>query len=83
MAIGLAGIMVLIFAGIVTWWVSESVHAPGVLLNGIGNGLPFTSRVVPPTLLIVRAPDGHRAWCWPSAAPARIVRAVGPRRGDA
>ena len=53
MAVGLAGIMVLVFAGIVTWWASESVLAPGVLLNGMGNGLPYTSRVVPPTLLIV------------------------------
>ncbi len=53
MAVGLAGIMVLVFAGIVSWWASESVRAPGVLLNGMGNGLPYTSRVVPPTLLMV------------------------------
>ena len=52
MAMGLAALMVVIFAGIVAWWVSESLHAPGVLRNGIGNGLPFTSRLLPPTLLV-------------------------------
>ena len=51
MAMGLAALMVLIFAGIATWWISESLHAPGVLENGIGSGLPFTSRLLPPTLL--------------------------------
>jgi hypothetical protein len=81
MAMGVAALMVVIFAGIVAWWVSESLHAPGVLENGIGNGLPYTSRLLPPTLLVsgllmvvglVLALFGT----------ARIARAVG-RRGRA
>jgi len=51
MALGLSGLMALIFVGFVTWWASESVHAPGVLSSGIGNGIPFTSSTLPPMLL--------------------------------
>jgi hypothetical protein len=52
LAIGVTVVMVPIFAGIVTWWASEAAHARGVLLQGIGNGLPFSSGLAPPTLLI-------------------------------
>ena len=51
MALGLVGLMGIAFAGFVTWWASESVRAPAVLSNGIGNGIPFASSMVPPTLL--------------------------------
>jgi hypothetical protein len=77
MAVGLAGIMVLVFAGIVTWWASESVLAPGVLLNGIGNGLPYTSRVLPPTLLIVGLLMAI-GLVLALAGTVRIARAAGP-----
>jgi len=53
LAVGICGLMLVTFAGIVTWWVSEVLHAPGVLLDGIGGGVPFDSRFVPPTLLVV------------------------------
>jgi hypothetical protein len=51
MALALAGSMALIFVGVIGWWGSEDAHAPHVLLNGIGNGFPFTSRTFPPTLV--------------------------------
>ncbi len=77
MALGLSGLMVLIFVGFVTWWAGESVHAPRVLSNGIGNGIPFTSSTLPPVLLaagllmlggLVLALGGT----------VRIARAIGP-----
>ena len=52
MALGLLGLMAVSVAGFVIWWVSESLCAPGVLSNGIGNGFPFASNVLPPTLLV-------------------------------
>jgi hypothetical protein len=52
MALGLSGLMAVVVAGFVIWWVNESLHAPGVLSNGIGNGFPFASSVLPPTLLV-------------------------------
>ncbi len=52
MALLLAVVMTLLFAGFVTWWATEAAFAPTVLLNGVGNGVPFTSRTVPPTLLV-------------------------------
>jgi len=51
MALVLSTVMTLLFAGFVTWWATEAAFAPTVLLNGIGNGFPFTSGTVPPTLL--------------------------------
>lgn len=51
MAIGLVGVMALTLVSLVAWWASEAVHAPGFLAQTIGNGVPFTSNVVPPTLL--------------------------------
>ena len=77
MALRLSGLMALIFVGFVTWWASESVHAPGVLSSGIGNGTPFTSITLPPMLLaagllmfggLVLALGGT----------VRIARAIGP-----
>ena len=51
LALGVTSLMLVVFAGFVTWWVSEVLHAPGVLQSSIGNGLPFTSTLVPPSLL--------------------------------
>ncbi len=51
MASGLCGLMVLVVAGFAAWWAGEASHAPGVLAQSIGNGLPFTSATVPPVLL--------------------------------
>jgi hypothetical protein len=51
MAIGLVGVMALTLISLVAWWASEAMHAPGFLAQTIGNGVPFTSSVVPPTLL--------------------------------
>jgi hypothetical protein len=51
MAIGLVGVMALTLVSLVAWWASEAVHARGFLAQTIGNGVPFTSNVVPPTLL--------------------------------
>jgi hypothetical protein len=51
LALGLAALMALILAGTLVWWISEAEHARGVLWNGIGGGLPFSSSSVPPTLL--------------------------------
>jgi hypothetical protein len=52
MALGLSAVMVLLFAAFVTWWATQAAYAPAVLLNGIGNGFPFTSSTVPPTLVV-------------------------------
>jgi hypothetical protein len=43
--------MGLALLSLVTWWASEAVHSPGFLAQAIGNGVPFNSSVVPPTLL--------------------------------
>lgn len=51
-ALGLTGLMLLVLAGTVTWWVAVVRHAPGVLERGIGNGIPFDSALVPPALLV-------------------------------
>ena len=51
MALALSAVMTLLFTSIVTWWATEAAHAPAVLSHGIGNGVPFTSGTVPPTLL--------------------------------
>ena len=51
MAIALVGVMALAFVSLVAWWASEAVHAPRFLAQVIGNGVPFQSSVVPPTLL--------------------------------
>ena len=51
LALVLSAVMVVALVGMVAWWASESAHAPGYLLQAIGNGVPFTSATVPPTLL--------------------------------
>ena len=50
-ALALSGVMALLLTGVVAWWSWVAAHAPGVLLNGIGTGLPYTSNVAPPTLV--------------------------------
>jgi hypothetical protein len=50
-AIGLVSMMALALISLVTWWASEAVRSPGFLAQTIGNGVPFSSSVVPPTLL--------------------------------
>ena len=52
MALVLSVVMTLLLVGFATWWATEATYAPTVLLNGIGNGVPFTSGTVPPTLLV-------------------------------
>jgi hypothetical protein len=52
MAIGLFGLMALALTSLVTWWASEAWQSPGFLAQTIGNGVPFSSSVVPPTLLV-------------------------------
>jgi len=52
MAVALVGVMALTIVSLVAWWASEAVHAPGFLAQVIGNGMPFQSSVVPPTLLV-------------------------------
>lgn len=52
MAVALVGMMGLALVSLVAWWSSEAVHAPAFLNQVIGNGVPFQSSVVPPTLLM-------------------------------
>jgi hypothetical protein len=52
MAVALVVTMAVVIAGCIAWWGAEATHAPGVLRNGIGNGFPFTSSSVPPTLVL-------------------------------
>ncbi len=52
MAVALVGTMGLAFVSLVAWWASEAAHAPRFLAQVIGNGMPFQSSVVPPTLLV-------------------------------
>ncbi len=52
LALAVGFVMVLLFAGILVWWCWVAIHAPNVLLNGIGNGFPYTSPTVPPTLVV-------------------------------
>lgn len=51
LALGLTALMALVLAGSLTWWISEALQAPGVIRSGLGNGIPFASSSVPPTLL--------------------------------
>ena len=50
-ALTLSGVMALLLAGIALWWSWVALHAPDVLLNGIGNGFVYTSDVAPPSLV--------------------------------
>jgi hypothetical protein len=51
LAIALVGVMGLTLVSFVSWWATEAAHSPGFLAQTIGNGAPFSSSVVPPTLL--------------------------------
>jgi hypothetical protein len=51
MAIALVGLMVLTLFSLVAWWATEAAHSPAFLAETIGNGAPWSSTVVPPTLL--------------------------------
>lgn len=51
LALALVGVMGLVVASLVAWWAAEAVRAPSFLAQTIGNGVPFQSSVVPPTLL--------------------------------
>jgi hypothetical protein len=53
MALTVSAAMAAMFAGMVAWWASVAYYHPLILRDGIGNGLPFTSNVVPPTPLMV------------------------------
>jgi len=51
MAVGLVGLMALAWVSLVIWWATEATHSIGFLSQSIGNGAPYSSSVVPPTLL--------------------------------
>jgi hypothetical protein len=51
LAVALTAVMVLLLAGIALWWGAEASGAPHVMLDGIGNGVPYLSSTLPPTLL--------------------------------
>ncbi len=51
LAIVLTAIMTLLLAGMAAWWGAEAAGAPQVVLDGIGNGVPYLSSTLPPTLL--------------------------------
>ncbi len=51
LALALTAVMILLIAGMATWWGAEASGAPHVLLDGIGNGVPYLSSTLPPTLL--------------------------------
>ena len=51
MAVGLVGLMALAWISLVIWWATEATHSIGFLSQSIGNGAPYSSSVVPPTLL--------------------------------
>jgi hypothetical protein len=54
-AIALTALMAVVASGIAFWWASEARFAPLVLRRGVGNGILFSSDVVPVTLLGVAA----------------------------
>jgi hypothetical protein len=51
LSVALTAVMVVLLAGMATWWGAEASGAPRVMLDGIGNGVPYVSRTLPPTLL--------------------------------
>ena len=52
-ALVLALTMGAIITSIVVWWAAVAAAAPRVLHDGLGNGIPFSSDTVPPTLVVV------------------------------
>ena len=51
LAVALTAVMAVLLAGMAAWWGAEASGAPRVLLDGIGNGVPYLSSTLPPTLL--------------------------------
>jgi hypothetical protein len=51
LALALTVVMAVLLTGVATWWGAEASGAPHVVLDGIGNGVPYLSSTVPPTLL--------------------------------
>ena len=51
LALALTSIMAVLLGGMAAWWGTEASAAPRVLLDGIGNGVPYLSGTLPPTLL--------------------------------
>lgn len=73
LAIGLVGVMALTLVSLVVWWATEALHSTGFLAQTIGNGVPFSSSVVPPTLLL----SGLLMTVGLAAGVAGLVRIVG------
>jgi heme/copper-type cytochrome/quinol oxidase subunit 3 len=73
LAIALVGVMALTLISLVAWWASEALHSPGFLAHSIGNGVPFSSSVVPPILLV----SGLLMVLGLAAGVAGLVRIVG------
>jgi hypothetical protein len=53
LALALAVTMAAVMAGVITWWSAMATNAPWVMRRAIGNGVPFTSSTVPPTLVLI------------------------------
>jgi hypothetical protein len=51
MAVALVGAMAVTLVSLVAWWATEAAQSPGFLAQTIGNGAPYASSVVPPTLV--------------------------------
>ena len=50
-AVALVGVMAVIEVSLATWWATEAAYSPGFLAQTVGNGAPYASSTVPPTLL--------------------------------
>jgi hypothetical protein len=53
LAVALAVTMAAVLAAVIAWWSAMATNAPWVMRQGIGNGFPFTSGTIPPTLVLV------------------------------
>jgi hypothetical protein len=53
LALVLAVTMAAVMVGVSTWWSAMATNAPWVMRRAIGNGFPFTSSTVPPTLVLI------------------------------
>jgi hypothetical protein len=51
LALALTSIMAVLLGGMAAWWGTEVSGARQVLLDGVGNGVPYLSGTLPPTLL--------------------------------
>jgi hypothetical protein len=52
LSLALTTLMLVIVAGIVTWWASEAIYAPRFLRNNIGGHILATSSAFPPALVL-------------------------------